>query len=340
MSNSGVLRATVTGILVVAAGFAGFAVGAARTPPDLRTDTPPAVFPVVLEPFDDPRQVTVVPVPGPATTIAARRSGTLTRSACRVGDRVVSGSAPWAVDGRPVLALATAEPPYRDLGPGVRGTDVESLQGELVRLGYEVAVDGVYGPQTGRAVAGLREANGLAVGTSLPLVDVAWLPETEPVMAACAPLGAVIPVGGALGESRPTLLGARVDPLPTDLVPGGRTLQVDDQSFPVDGAGEVAAVDLPALAALPITAAALETMDRATEVPLSGTLALTEPLTTATVPASAVLHTGSQACVAAGGTTTPVRVVSSTFGQAVVSFEDGVPPEQVDVEPEASLSCG
>ena len=38
--------------------------------------------------------------------------------------------------------------------------------------------------------------------------------------------------------------------------------------------------------------------------------------------------------------TTPVRVVSSTFGQAVVSFEDGVPPEQVDVEPEASLSCG
>lgn len=334
---TGVVVAAVVGVV---AGAAGLAVGAARTPEGLGAASAPTSFPIVLGSFDDARQVTVEPTAGGAATVAAGRGGTLTASSCRPGSAVASGTAPWSVDGAPILALATSEPLYRDLGIGSHGSDVEALQLELVRLDYQVGVDGRFGSQTGRAVSALRVANGLIKGTGLPLADVVWLPAASATIAECASLGSKISPGGALGQVGATLVAARVSPLPADLVAGARTLTVGDVTVPVDEKAAIGQGDLAALSALPETGVALETLGQASPVGLHGILALADPLRTATVPASAVITDGSATCVAAGGSTTVVRVVSSQLGQSVVFFGQATPPSVVDVTPDASLTCG
>lgn len=334
---TGVVVAVVVGAV---AGAAGLAVGSARTPQGLGAASAPTSFPIVLGSFDDARQVTVDPTAGGASTVAAGRGGTLTASSCRPGSSVASGTAPWSVDGALILALATSEPLYRDLGVGSHGSDVEALQRELVRLGRDVAVDGRYGSQTGQAVWALRVANGLTKGTGLPLADVVWLPAASATMTQCAPLGSKVSPGDALGQVGASLVAARVSPLPGDLVAGARTLTVGDVTVPVDEKGTVGQDDLAALSALPETGVALQTLGQASPVTLHGVLALADPLRTATVPASAVITDGSATCVAAGGSTTVVQVVSSQLGQSVVFFGQATPPSAVDVTPDASLTCG
>lgn len=67
-------------------------------------------------------------------------------------------------------ALAYVDPEYnpvvRELGEriltlGSWGADVFELQQSLIRLGYDVAADGLYGKETQRAVLSLQVANGL-----------------------------------------------------------------------------------------------------------------------------------------------------------------------------------
>lgn len=334
---TGVVVAVVVG---VAAGAAGLAVGSARTPEGLNAASAPTGFAIVLGPFDDARQVAVEPTAGGAATVAAGRGGTLTASSCRPGDSVASGTAPWSVDGAPILALATSEPLYRDLGVGSHGSDVEALQRELVRLGHDVVVDGRFAAQTGRAVSALRVANGLSKGTALPLGDVAWLPTPSATMAECAALGSKVSPVDALGQVRAGLVAARVSPLPEDLVAGARTLTIGDVTVPVDDNGAVGPPNLATLEALPQTGVTLETLGQTSPVALHGTLALADPLQTATVPASAVITDGSATCVASGGSTMPVQVVSSQLGQSVILFSTVTPPSAVDVSPDASLTCG
>ncbi len=332
--------AAVAFVVAGVAGGAGYAVGAARTPDIVATAAAPHEFPVTMGAFADPHQVNVTPTAGPAVTIVTHRAGTLTGSSCLAGSPIRSGTTPWAVDDAPLLALATAEPLYRNLSEGSRGADVKSLQDELVRLGYSVEADGVYGGQTGRAVSAIRQANGMGKGTTLGLSDVVWLSTPAPVMASCAALGAELAVGQTLGDATPTLVAARVNPMPTALVPGARTLAVGDLTLAVDGSGAVGEQDLLALGSLPQTALALATVGQSSPVQLSGTLTLTDPLTTATVPASAIVVDGSTACVAAGGLTIPVQVVSSQLGQSVIRFGEAVPPKLVDIQPDPSLTCG
>ena len=55
------------------------------------------------------------------------------------------------------------EPEVRLLSQGARGDDVEELQNELVRIGYNIDVDGVFGPMTYDAVCDFQESVGLVV---------------------------------------------------------------------------------------------------------------------------------------------------------------------------------
>jgi peptidoglycan hydrolase-like protein with peptidoglycan-binding domain len=329
----------VLALAAAAAGFAGFAMGAARTPDALAPASAPATFPVVLEAFADARQVTIVPTLAPVASITARRGGIVTRSTCAAGRPIASGTAPWSIDGTPVLALATAEPLYRDLKADLKGNDVTALQRELSRLGYAVHADGVYGTATERAVSELRRARGLGKGTDLALGDVTWLSAPQLTMASCAAVGSEITPGGTLGQTRPALLAAQVQPLPQHLVPGTRTLTVGELTIAVDATGAIGQADLPAFGALPLTATAVEALGQGVQVPLSGTLALADPLTTATVPASAIIASGAQTCVSSGGSTLRVEVVASQLGQSIVSFGSAAPPAAVDTQPDAALTC-
>ncbi len=78
-----------------------------------------------------------------------------------VGDLVTEGSVVLEVWEGPVFALVGELPAIRDLQPGDEGPDVKQLQQALARLGYEPGPeDGVFGVQTGDAVARLYEASG------------------------------------------------------------------------------------------------------------------------------------------------------------------------------------
>jgi hypothetical protein len=123
-------------------------------------------------------------------------------------------------------------------------------------------------------------------------------------------------------------------------VPGSRTLTIGGLSITVAADGTIAEKDLPALAALPETAVTLETLDQASPVPLTGTLSLADQLTTATVPASAVVADGSLTCVSTGRSTAKVRVVSSQLGQSVISFGTATPPSSIDTQPDPTRTCG
>mgnify|MGYP001251452611 CR=1 FL=1 len=63
--------------------------------------------------------------------------------------------------GRPVLVLEGARPAFRDLVPGISGSDVEQLEKALQRLGFDPGpLDGKYDEQTSEAVAALYKSVG------------------------------------------------------------------------------------------------------------------------------------------------------------------------------------
>ena len=332
-------KVLVGAVVAGAAALAGFVLGHEDTPEILRPGAAVVTFPVTLSSFVDPRSVRIVPTPVPAAAITSGLSGILTRSSCQPGGVVASGTTPWAVDGRPVLALATSEPMYRDLGPGAKGTDVRALQRELKRLGYAVGVDGSYGPETAQVVSTLRARGGLAAGRSLALAEVAWVPRAQTVVTSCAALGRHLIAGDPLAQTQPELAAAQVKPMPTDLVSGTRVLDVGGLELSVDEAGRVAASDLDKLAALPQTAIAVESLGQGSEVPLSGDLRLRTPLAAATLPSASVVVSGDNTCVVTGSTITPVEILSSTLGQTIVSFSDATVPRQIDVYPIPTQTC-
>jgi peptidoglycan hydrolase-like protein with peptidoglycan-binding domain len=81
----------------------------------------------------------------------------------RRGNAVGEGDVVMSVSGRPVFVLGGAQPSHRDLGPGVRGPDVEQLESALARLGFSPGpIDGRYDGRTGAAVAAWYEEGGWA----------------------------------------------------------------------------------------------------------------------------------------------------------------------------------
>lgn len=81
----------------------------------------------------------------------------------RRGSTVSEGDVVMSVSGRPVFVLGGAQASHRDLGPGVRGPDVEQLESALARMGFEPGpIDGRYDGRTGAAVAAWYDEGGWA----------------------------------------------------------------------------------------------------------------------------------------------------------------------------------
>lgn len=76
------------------------------------------------------------------------------------GDEVAEGTKVVEISGRPVFVMLGAVPVYRSLKPSMEGADVRQLQEALVRVGYPVDVDGVYGAQTKEAVKEFYKSSG------------------------------------------------------------------------------------------------------------------------------------------------------------------------------------
>jgi peptidoglycan hydrolase-like protein with peptidoglycan-binding domain len=218
-----------------------------RSPAEVAARTaPPEPTPILVA--ADERVISVKVVSRGTGRFGSPEEITLTRSALKTGPQVVTslpdpgaelgeGAELLTVSGRPVFLLGGERPSYRDIGPGVRGPDVEQLEAALDRLGLRPGtVDDRYDVATGRAVRELYRRAGF-----------------EPMMATAPQLDAVRPVeaglvAGGRAASGIQLPADEVVFVPTPQVrvtevkaglgaePSGSLLTVTDAEVAVDGA--------------------------------------------------------------------------------------------------------
>ena len=295
---------------------------------------------VVSSEFADVRDVEVRVIEGPERSLLAPAGGVVTTAECEPGGVFTSGTAPFWIDGEPVVLLATDVPLWRDLAPGSKGPDVLSVQEELARLGGDLVPGDSFTTYTRSIYRDLvAEVGGIAKNVSgVELARSAWLPEPEMLVTAC-PIGVGTPVaaGEVLAELPSVVTGARLSLIPENLAPGERVLLVDDEAFTISEAGEIAVEDLDRLAATPTFVYATSATPA---IPIMGRLALAEPVVIFPVPPRAIVESGGAACVVDGGVTVVVDVLASQLGEAYVRAADpGVSLSSVALNPEAGLEC-
>ncbi|MEV0589085.1 peptidoglycan-binding protein [Nonomuraea sp. NPDC050310] len=157
--------------VVVAAGVAtakGFGGAEAGTP--ARSALPPATAQITRVTLTQTEKVPGTLGYGTPTVAAAHGlSGTLTWLAPE-GRHVTRGQAVYKVDNEPVVLLYGKLPLYRELGPGLSGPDVELVERNLKKLGYDgFTADDDYTSATAEAVRDWQDDLGLPeTGTVKP----------------------------------------------------------------------------------------------------------------------------------------------------------------------------
>lgn len=313
----------LTALLAAGAGVVGAVLAVPTpTPAGLAAAEPLRTAAVRHRPFADERSVEVTFRVQDDRTLVSRTGGTLTWSACAPGVPVASGRVLLRVDERPVVALHTDVPLYRDLRAGDAGEDVAALQRELAALGHRVAVDGRYRATTARAVRALLADAGVPrPDGTLALAGLVWLPERTLTPSTCTP-----PLGGALSDGQPVAtvagaLAAVTYPVPADLRAGPRDLALFGVTAAAPASGEVTdAAFLAQVAATAEYAVARATTDGQRP---RATLTLTEPLDVVAVPPTALFGIdGTAACVQQDGAAVPVVLVGSGLGSSLVQPVD------------------
>lgn len=331
-------------VLVAAGGSSAVLLLPEPTPAGAEPVTAPTAWPATVTSFTDERTVQATPVMTTGLVAAVGTSGTVTALGCEPGGSVVSGSSPVTVDDRPLIALATEVPLWRDLAAGARGADVAALQGELSRLGHPVDEDGRYGTTTRAAVAALQESIGVVRPSGdLALASVVWLAAPEMTVGTCpVRVGDTVGPGSAVAESGPTLTALRFL-VPADLVPGERVITVAGQAATVGEAGAGAVVLVTDDALLAVVAESPELALAQSAAAGSGTvavrLALVAPLDLLTVPPTALADLqGTQGCLVVEGTVLRITVVASSLGTTMVQLpdRDASPPSTVDAPPDGT----
>jgi peptidoglycan hydrolase-like protein with peptidoglycan-binding domain len=135
---------------IVAAAAIGF--GGGTGPKPAAAHLPPATATVTRGDLTQTENVTGTLDYGDETTVAAKAGGTLTWLPA-AGAVITRGHALYKVDDKPVSLLFGALPLYRQLAPGVSGSDVKELERNLYALGYRgFTVDSDYTSATATAV--------------------------------------------------------------------------------------------------------------------------------------------------------------------------------------------
>jgi membrane fusion protein, multidrug efflux system len=141
---------------VAAVGFGGADEGTAEA-----NVLPPATAQVTRETLIDAETTSGELGYGTETSLRSRLGGTVTWLA-PTGSTVKRGGTLYRVDDAPVVLLAGSLPAYRELGPGVEGSDVKQFERNLAALGYDgFTVDDEYTSATADAVSDWQEDLGL-----------------------------------------------------------------------------------------------------------------------------------------------------------------------------------
>lgn len=339
----GLARAGLAAVATVAVLAAGVALGAVWTtsaaPAPLTPPTVIATFPVESTTFDDLRSVRLAVSHGEAVALTSPGTGLVTRSSCSPGAGIESGTAALYLDDRPIVALATSIPLWRDLTIGTEGNDVRALQEELTRLGRTVPVTGVLRSTTLRAFEDVLDSLGdRASLTGIPRSSVLWIPAPVVSTESCtASTGSQLEAGSEIATVAGGLTSVALrDSLPPDLVPGPRVLNVGGVRAALGEDGVV--TDHAALAALGSVPSLRGGGGSEDDAPV-GRLSLATALDASVVPPSAIVTaTDGATCVFVQADPVPLRVVGSELGRTFVLF-DGPPPSSVDIAPTKDASC-
>lgn len=309
-------------------------------PPSLAPAEEPSEVPLVAEDMTDARSVQLSVQVGDESSLTSPTNGTVTRSSCTPGGDLGSGVSTFTLDSTPLVNLHTGTPLWRSLEFGDQGDDVAALQREFARLGYVVSETARFDWQTWIAWDTMAESVGgdTTYGT-LDLAQIVWLP-TPGVTASACPLrlGQKATPGGALVSLPSALLAASVKTMPTDLLPGTRTLMVSDTAVAISENGALTA---DGLRALRDTEAYRNYAPDAEDAAIEGSLTLAEPLTAYAVPPAAVVMTGdTSGCVTPlDGDALAVTVVSSKLGRSYITFADAPKVDAVQARAPKDLVC-
>lgn len=314
-------------------------------PQVLAAPTPATVATATQRTDADERQVQLVLETGAPRAVVTTRTGTVTAFTCTTGGTVRSGDVVATVDGRPVIAMATAVPLWRDLAIDDRGDDVRALQAELARLGSRVVADGIVGPSTIRAARAFLVQHGVAradlTADTVLVAAFVWIPAQETTVRSCAAVvGAPVPADGVLVSLPAELRSARLEQTPTDAVAGARQVNVSSTTIDIGADGIIA--DDTGLRAIESLAEYQSTIASADGVPtLIATWSLAEPIDVDVVPPTALWDVADgTACVQpTKGDARRVDLVGSELGQAFVRDPAGTRLERVAAEPDRTRAC-
>ncbi|PFG34174.1 peptidoglycan hydrolase-like protein with peptidoglycan-binding domain [Sanguibacter antarcticus] len=269
----------------------------------------------------------------PFGTTAA--NGTLTSFEIVSGETVDSGSQLFAVDLRPVIALSGAVPSFRDLTLDSEGADVSQLQTFLRESGYlRVSADGEFGSLTESAVKKWQKHLGIEADGIVRASDVIFVPNlparvllSEEVVVGTR-LSPGDAVGWALGPA-PTfdiqLEAGQRGAVPTaggnaEVISGATRWKAVLGQPSIDAEGRTL-ISVTAPDGSPVcgeTCADVATSGEGTVFSVE-VVTLSEA-TGAIVPVSAITTQpdGSSAIALEDGTSTPITVITSDGGRAVV----------------------
>jgi len=309
----------------------GLLVAPQRPPQDLAAGADPTTAPATVQEFSDSRAVTLTYRTGSDVPLMAHTAGVVTGMPDAL--TATSGAPVVWVGDLPLIGLATTTPLYRDLTLGDKGNDVQALNAELARLGYDAPQSTSFTTVTRTAWTALQRACGVtspAQGVSLS--GVVWLPGASvQVQTWTFALGTPTPADGVLGVVAGGVESASVamsdgSPLLTD----GRTLTVAGVTIDLPPDGIM--LDAGFLAATIGRTQSVSTDGVTYSRQAQGTIQLATPLTVLAVPPVAVFAVvGASGCLQVGQTGVPVTVVGSSMGVSLVTTGDGSTPSQVAI---------
>lgn len=359
----GITRFTLTALVCVVIAVSGVTVGLVvasnPVPGSLAKAAAITEAPVSTQSFNDERKVQVAVETNTSPSLVSSAGGVITAKSCATGSSFESTNSSFAVDGNPVLNLATDIPLWRDLKLGDKGVDVEQVQAEFQRVGYNIPVDGVFGKSTLDAFRdALRQADHPNYVTAeFTRKAVQWIPAVNtPVESCTLELGHTLSAGSEIAKLPTGVLSASIVSMPTDLIEGPRALDINGSQFEVNAEGRIIGSEQLALLAKMMEQQPSQAPggdpagggggdlggapDGAAQAPeLSGTYSLKEVADVAAVPASAVTSiSGSDGCIVADGKSRKVVLVASELGKTLVTLS-GELPKMVSVDPPKDTKC-
>ncbi|NMM93759.1 peptidoglycan-binding domain-containing protein [Bifidobacterium oedipodis] len=279
--------------------------------------------------FTDERTVEITFENSAEQSVIGRMSGTVSANLCIPGQVVESGNQLMSVDGRPIIALHTSTPLYRDISIGDAGPDVMALQQELARLGYNTEGNGNFGWRTANGVSQLLERAGRNhPAEQIGPTDTIWIPDATVIPTQClAPLNTALSDGTEIMKTGGQLTAVTF-PLPSDLREGKRRLTLFGVATSIDDVADSTITDQTFLNEVTASDEYKTFLaDQGGKKP-TATLALEQPIDTIQVPPSAIVgQSGNRACVSPNGKrVVPVTVIGSSLGVALIQ------PDQATID--------